>query len=1043
MRRVLLILLLIAVEPLTVYGQLDSGFIAGMKARSIGPAGMSGRISAIDAVPGSPEIIYVGAATGGVWKSTNSGVSWTPVFDEQRVNSIGALAIDPVNPNIVWVGTGEANVRNTAGVGRGVYKSIDGGKSWNFVGLEKTEHICRILLDPFHPETAYVGAMGTTWGENSDRGVFKTTDGGATWQKILFVDSKTGVGDMAMDPFNPNKLLVSMWEHRRWPWFFKSGGMGSGLYVTTDGGRNWKKQSAKEGLPEGELGRIGVAFAAGRSNIVYAMVEAKKSELLRSDDGGFSWKTVNKDVDVNPRPFYFGRIAVNPKNENLVYRIEFLLSASEDGGKTFDGMSRWSVIHPDYHALWLDPDGERIIAGNDGGIAMSNDRGKTWRFVENLPLGQFYHISYDMNSPYNVYGGMQDNGSWRGPSTTFKKDGIYNHEWEMVGFGDGFDTEPDPDNPKGGYAMSQGGYLFYSDYLIGARTDIRPNETAVRQRYNWNAGFALDPFDSRTIYYGSQFVHKSTDKGRSWTVISPDLTTNDSSKLKQAESGGLTPDVTAAENHCTILTIAPSSLQKNVLWVGTDDGNVQLTTNGGKTWDLLSDRIKARNKSETPPAGTWVPHIEASRHDAATAYVVFDDHRRSNWQPYVFVTRDFGKTWQSLSTSQLDGFVHVVEEDPVNKNLLFAGTEFGLFVSMDAGKNWTKWTAGVPTVPVTDIAIHPRDHDLIVGTHGRSAYILDDITPLRELASRALNAFPNLFEIQDAIQYHTEYWAGPYSSSGDAMFKGKPRDYGAIITYVANPPDSVAAWEGTVKEKKVRIEILDGDSIIRVIKGPDRKGLNRVAWDLCRGEFHTPHGTDSLDIEHSGLFVLPGTYAVRFKYEGKEFKQTVKVNPDPRMSFDATGREQSQKLAESCGILLNKISMVYRQIEDIKKSILQIEARTAHMDSTTGNSLKRRAEVIKKKMASFQKKIDADPDTKGIIDDSDFLRNRIGDAMYAASSNYGSPTEAATVKFENVRKAVSEFLSTYHEFRSTEVETFAKDVANAGVPLFEKYEDVR
>ncbi|MFQ6038487.1 MAG: WD40/YVTN/BNR-like repeat-containing protein, partial [Candidatus Aminicenantales bacterium] len=473
---------------------IEAELFSGLRARSIGPANMSGRIGAIDVVASNPNIIFVGAATGGLWKSEDGGLTWKPVFDDQPASSIGAIAINQANPSIIWVGTGEAAQRNSSGVGRGVFLSLDGGKTWKSLGLEKTEKISKILLDPRDPNVAYVGACGTTWGENPERGVFKTVDGGRTWEKILYVDEKTGVADMAMAPDNPNKIIAAMWEHRRWPWFFKSGGPGSGLYITVDGGRNWKRLTDEDGLPEGELGRMGVAFAASRPNIVYALIECKKNGLYRSTDGGFTWQLVNDESNVNSRPFYYSRLWVNPVNENIIYILHSQMLVSEDAGKTFRPLASFFQSHSDYHAMWTHPDGEMLVVGNDGGVVISTNRGQSWRFVTNLPLGQFYHVSYDMQLPYCVYGGLQDNGSWMGPAYVLKERFIASYLWKSVGGGDGFDTEPDPERPGAGYGMSQGGNLYYFDTNLGTSRTIVPTESDVKHRYNWNAGFAVDPF---------------------------------------------------------------------------------------------------------------------------------------------------------------------------------------------------------------------------------------------------------------------------------------------------------------------------------------------------------------------------------------------------------------------------------------------------------------------------------------------------------------------------------------------------------------------
>ncbi|MCI0471223.1 MAG: hypothetical protein L0Y73_06155, partial [Candidatus Aminicenantes bacterium] len=945
-------------------GKLDPEIFTGIKARLIGPANMSGRISDIDAVLENSNIIYVGTATGGVWKSENGGITWKPIFDDQACSSIGAVAIYQNNPDIVWVGTGEAMPRNSSGVGRGVFKSLDAGKSWIKLGLEKTEKISAIKLDPTNPDVAYVAALGTTWGENPERGVFKTTDGGKTWEKILYVDQKTGAADLAMAPDNPNKLIAALWEHRRWPWFFKSGGPGSGLYITVDAGKNWKKLTDKEGLPQGELGRIGIAFAVNKPGIVYALVEAKKSVLLRSEDGGFNWKTVNSEADISSRPFYYSRIWVNPQNENLIYMLQTQFRYSEDGGKTFDNRASWGQAHSDYHAMWIHPGGEFMVVGNDGGIVISKDRGKNWRFAQNLPLGQFYHISYDLELPYNVYGGLQDNGSWRGPAYSLLERDIYDYQWQSVGGGDGFDTEPDPENSQCCYGMSQGGSLYYFNAKTGISRDIVPTESEVKHRYNWNAGFAVDPFEPATIYLGSQFVHRSKDKGFTWGIISPDLTTDDPAKQKQNESGGLTFDVTNAENNTTILCISPSPVQQGVIWVSTDDGNVQLTRDGGKKWELVSGNInKGKSKDRQVPSAAWSPHVEASRFDAASAFVVFDDHRRSNWTPYVYATNDFGKTWQSLATPQIDGFIHVIRQDPVKKELLFIGTEFGLFVSFNGGKEWQQWKSGLPTAPVCDIAVHPRENDLIIGTHGRSVYIIDDISPLREISPEIAAKKLHLFKVQDAYNFYQGRLSS-YSSPGDTVFAGVNKELGACFTYILKPSEKKEepkeAEEGEEEmagqrppmmrasmtamarrfgrgmmepmgKTNVKITILDSNGkVIRNMDGTENKGINRVYWDF-RYDAPPSSARSSADASASfwrrmrgGLTALPGVYTVKIKYEDQEVSQSFKLMTDPRMQIDTAVLEENFKLAKEIEGLSITLSKMEQEISDTRELIKMI-----------------------------------------------------------------------------------------------------------------------
>jgi photosystem II stability/assembly factor-like uncharacterized protein len=775
------LLSLLSILPLfatALHAAIDPDRLAGLKARAIGPAGMSGRVTSIAAVEANPDVVYIGAAAGGVWKSLDGGLSFAPIFDDQPVASIGALAVFQPNPDIVWAGTGEGNIRNSVSIGNGIYRSLDGGKTWTRLGLEKTERIYRIVLHPSDPNVAWVSALGQAWGENPDRGVFKTTDGGKSWRKVLYVDERTGAADLVIDPRNPDKLFASMWQYRRWPWFFKSGGPGSGLYLSWDGGESWKEITDQDGLPKGELGRIGLAISHSHPEVVYAMVEAKKSALLRSDDGGRSWKTVNDRFDVNPRPFYFCDIRVDPELPNRLYSLDFDLRVSDDGGKTFSSLPGAGTIHGDYHALWIDPrHPDLFYFSNDGGVAVSRDRGKTAAFVSTLPLAQFYHVAVDMERPYNVYGGLQDNGSWRGPSDSWQGSGIRSEQWRFVGGGDGFDTRPDLADPNLVYSMSQGGELQRFDLRTGEVRGLKPAAPeGVKLRFNWNAGLAQDPFDPATIYYGSQFVHKSTDRGESWTTISPDLTSNNPAWQKQAESGGLTLDVSNAENHTTIIAIAPSPAERGVIWTGSDDGRLHVTRDGGKSWTSVERNVPG------VPANTWIPHVLASRAAGGTAFVVFDNHRREDFNPYVARTDDYGKSWKSLATPDLRGYALSIEQDPVDKDLLFLGTELGLWVSFDGGAKWLPWRHGVPTASVMDLVLHPRDNDLVIGTHGRALFVLDDVRPLREISDQTLAEPLHLYGIADAQQHGYDAEPGGFGT-GAGEFRGEGRAYGALLTF--------------------------------------------------------------------------------------------------------------------------------------------------------------------------------------------------------------------------------------------------------------------
>ncbi|MFQ5769175.1 MAG: hypothetical protein ACE5HX_01465 [bacterium] len=1010
----------------------------GMKARSIGPAGMSGRVTAIDVVWSNPDIIYLGTASGGLWKSTSGGIAWEPIFDEQPVLSIGAVAIDQRNPDVVWAGTGEGNPRNSASVGNGIYKSIDGGKTWSYLGLAKTEHIHRILIHPYNPEVVYVAAMGTFWGENPERGIFKTVDGGRSWKKVCYIDEKTGAADLVMDPENPDKLMAAVWQYRRWPWFFKSGGPGSGIYVTYDGGQTWEKRTEKDGLPKGELGRIGLAISRSNPQVVYALVEAKKNGLYRSDDGGYKWQKVNDSRRVNPRPFYYADIRVDPKNENRLYSLHSVLAVSEDGGKSFKTVVRSSKIHGDHHALWIHPeDPSFLIDGNDGGAAISRDRGKSWRFIENLPLAQFYHIRVDMETPYNVYGGMQDNGSWRGPGEVWtSRLGILNLYWSRVGTGDGFDTLPDLSNPRRyGYAMSQGGNLRRFDLVTGERKSIRPvHPQGVRLRFNWNAAIASDPFDSKTIYYGSQFVHKSMNRGDSWEIISPDLTTNDPEKQRQIESGGLTYDVTAAENYTTIIAIAPSPVQRGVIWVGTDDGNVQVTQDGGQTWTNVVKNIKG------VPAGTWVPHIEASKFNAGEAFVVFDDHRRSNWTTYVYHTTNFGKSWKNLATDEISGYVHVIAQDPVEPGLLFLGTEFGLFVTLDGGQHWTKWTQGLPSVAVRGLVVHPRNHDLVIGTFGRAAYILDDIRPLRALAQQGislLNQPLHVFEVFDAIQYIAKEPNG-VRGPGDAEFSGKNRPYGALISYVAN---LTSANEGEMKTDSVKVEILNSNKeVIRTMKAEALAGVNRTAWELRRKAFRNPATPPPKPNakENPGALVLPGTYTVRISVGDYMDSTMVNVLPDPRKQVSDADMREKYTLIEKVGGDVELAAKAVDQLRKTKESIDIVLKRMKEQKGETAAAIRKQSQAMKDSIQTLVEMINQ-KQVQGIRRDPEVVGSRLFSVYFSLQSSWDAPTQAEQNAFNQAENKLMVAVDKINRFYQKIFPDYLKTVEEAKFKLFQPF----
>lgn len=945
-------LLIVFITSILTAQQLDIEKLKGIKPRAIGPAGMSGRITAIDVVNDQPDVIYVGAASGGVWKSESGGIDWQPIFDEQGVASIGAIAIQQSNPDVIWVGTGEGNPRNSLNGGYGIYKSLDAGKTWKLMGLEKTRNIHRIIVDRDNPDVVYVAAIGSPWGEHPERGVFKTTDGGKTWSKILFVNEKTGAADLVVDPSNPNKLIAAMWEHRRKPWTFNSGGEGSGIYISYDRGENWKKLTDKEGLPEGNLGRVGLAIAPSNPKIVYALVEAKKNALYKSEDGGAKWHKVNDKDEIGNRPFYYSDIFVDPKNENRIYSVFTYVNVSEDGGKSFTMLMPaygTSVgIHPDHHAWWIHPENPNfMIDGNDGGLNITRDRGKTWRFVENLPVGQFYHINYDMEYPYNLYGGMQDNGSWSGPAYVLKEQGIRNSYWQEISFGDGFDVVPDPKDSRYGYSMSQQGYVGRYDRVTGNFKMVRPThpDPTMQLRYNWNAAIAIDPFDNQTLYFGSQFVHKSGNQGHEWDIISPDLTTNDPEKQKQHESGGLTMDATGAENHCTILAITPSPLEKGLLWVSTDDGNVQLTRDGGKTWNNVTP------KNKNFPKGSWVAQVKASPYNAGEAYAVINNYRNFDFMPYLYRTKDYGKTWESLldKKDETFGYTLALVQDPVEKNLIFLGTEYGLYVSIDEAKTWTKWTNNYPTVPTMDLAIHPREHDLDIATFGRSMYVMDDIRPLRELAQKGvgeLNKTIKVFKAPDAFVNEIQQPTGS-RFGGNALYNGENRDQGAMISYVINKKDSTNKKNDTISLKVYNSK----NELIRTLKqkAPKKNGLHRTFWGLDEKGVRGPSRREPRgNREPGGVTVLPGTYKVVLEYADTKDSTNVTVAYDPRFKMPMNVLESKYNMLKKIESKTALAGKAMEQLNESKKVAEQYKKiLKEHKDGKYKNALKQSDSIIK------------------------------------------------------------------------------------------------
>ncbi len=965
MKKLLSVVMLLA--SLSLFAQeFKMDLIQDLKPRNIGPAGMSGRVTAIDVVHKSPDVMYVGTASGGLWKSTSGGIKWDPIFDKELTASIGAVAIQQSNPSVIWVGTGEGNPRNSLNGGFGVYKSLDGGKNWKSMGLEKTRHIHRIKIDPMDPNTVYVGAIGSPWGEHAERGVYKTTDGGITWEKVLFVNNKTGVADLIMDPTNPNKLIAAMWEHKRDPWFFKSGGKGSGLYMTHDGGKNWKKLTEEDGLPKGELGRIGVAIAPSKPNVVYALVEAKKNALYKSEDGGFKWKKINDKADIGNRPFYYSEIYVDPQNENRVYSVFTYVNVSQDGGKNFtELMPAYGVdngVHPDHHAWWIHPEnGQFMVNGNDGGLNITRDGGESWRFIGNLPVAQFYHINTDNDYPYNVYGGMQDNGSWRGPAYVWKSQGIRNSYWQEISFGDGFDVMPDKEDSRYGYTMSQQGFVQRYDHVTGNNYIVRPTppDAKTKLRFNWNAAIGQDPNDNSTVYFGSQFVHKSTDKGLTWEVISPDLTTNDPEKQKQGESGGLTLDATGAENHCTILVIEPSTVEKDMLWAGSDDGRVHYTQNGGTSWIEVTQNIKGL------PSGSWVAQIKASNKNKGEALLIANDYRRFNYTPYAYRTKNYGKTWERIvDANDVESYTLSIVEDIENPNLMFLGTDDGLYISFNAGVKWQKWTEGFPTVSTKDLVIHPREHDLVIGTFGRAAWVMDDIRPLRALASDNTFLQKDIEIFTPPIAYQAAYQQPTGSRfGGDALYNAENKKSGAMITYYlkegkkktpekeeeedsakedAEKEDETSKEEtpkekltGIQKKDSIMFQFYNGDKLIRTIKKktPEKAGFHRIYWGMDeKGSDRPSRKISKNKNERGGIDVKPGNYRIKVSFGEISDETMIEVKSDPRLNTSMASINEVYEASKKLNAFTQTAADAVKQLVESKNVASKYQKELKELD---------------------------------------------------------------------------------------------------------------
>jgi len=1069
--------------------------------REIGPAVMGGRIDDFAAVESNPNIVYVGVASGGVWKTTNNGTTWEPVFDKEHVSTIGDIAIAPSDPSVIWVGSGEPNNRQSSSWGDGIYKSTDAGKTWKNMGLAETHHIGRVVIHPRNPDVVYAAALGHLWGPNPERGVYKTSDGGKTWNQVLKISNDTGVSDIAMDPESPDTLYAAAYTRRRTPFGFNGGSTESAIYKTADGGATWKK--LVKGLPYengGETGRIGLDIYRKDPNIVYALVQHEKGGIFRSEDKGETWKKMS---DTDPRPSYYSQVRVDPNNDLRIWVLGAAMFFSEDGGKTFT-TRRVQKIHGDFHALWIDPsNSNHIIAGSDGGINWSYDDGKTWDFLNNIAIGQFYEIGLDNEKPYHICGGLQDNGSWCGPSATLGRDGISNEDWTLIHGGDGFYAQIDNVEPWIVYTESQDGYLARRNLRSAQERSIKP-EAKVGEphyRFQWNSPVAVSAHDHNTIYYGGNYFFKSTDRGDSWKRLGNDLTSGiDRNKL---QIFGKTPDKQTLSRHDgvqeypTITTISESPVTADVLWAGTDDGNVQVTRDGGKSWKNVAPQVPG------VPRGTYVSRVVASRYAEGTAYVTFDGHRTDDYAVYIFASSDYGETWQAIRRGIPDtaGSVHVVREHPRNANLLFAGTEFGLWISWDRGANWAAFKNNFPTVPVDDIELQARENDLVLATHGRSIWIFDDLTPLEKMDATVAASELTFFPPRAANVWHiyTRRW-----SAGQKAFAAKNPPAGAVINYYlksalppAEPkPDSAEKKETTAesqkpktdepqakpaaklsqkpvetpaaettekssekkeekqepkKEGKVKIVVTDKDGkMIRELEAPGSAGVNRTNWDLRYNPpaEPTPEQLEAIAAGYGfgprGPYAEPGEYQIKITAGDKLATQSVMVEDDPRLQLSAEDRATRRAAIE-------QLYAMAKSNDKDRKTILGIQSalKTARenwkSEAAKANGRKmpedivRSADELQKKVDSLALKYQREPQGLGNAGPPfewkpEPLPNQVQDLMEDLDDFAAAPGAQQKEKLAELTPLVTDASAQVKKIVDEDLTALNKKMNEAGIP---------
>jgi photosystem II stability/assembly factor-like uncharacterized protein len=1000
-----LVILLFFVEHGSAQTQISSSTFGMMEARWLGPGTMSGRITAIEGVATDGKTIYVGTAGGGIWKTTNAGASFTPIFDKY-CQSIGALAIDPKNPKIIYAGTGESNMRNSVSIGNGIYKTTDGGDNWNKLGLENSEHISKIAIHPVNTNILYVAVPGALWSSSKDRGLYRSSDGGKTFEKILFINDDAGCADVAIDPQHPDTVYASTWEFRRKPYSFNSGGNGSSMWKSTDGGKTWRE--LKNGLPAKPFGRIAFTLAASAPQNLIAIVEANETGLYISSDGGENWKQQSATMNVVSRPFYFSTIQIDPKDPKRVYRPGFTFSYSVDGGYSFaDASNEGGWLHSDMHALWINPlNTSQLYLGTDGGVYISLDRGATWNFVQSLPVGQFYHVAVDDFKPYRIYGGLQDNGSWVGPSAA--AGGISNASWRAINGGDGFWVQPDLTNPAIAYAESQGGEINRVNLLSTKAINIKPQQGAGEEklRFNWNTPIVTGVANKKNLYIGSQYLYKTIDQGKNWIRISPDLTTNDKKKQEQENSGGLSADNTSAENHCTIFTIVESPLDEKMIWVGTDDGNLQYTIDAGKTWTNTANNY-ARS---SVPAQTWVSSIEPSKFDKNTVYATFDNHMYGDHKTYVAKSSDMGKTWKLMSSAEFTGFAHKIKEDIKNKDLLFLGTEMGLFATLDGGANWFRMKNRIPEyVLARDIQIHPITNDLIVATHGRGILIVDDISPIRGITKETAEKQVVLFPVAPITLTMGQFGNGGFPNTGG---------------WVAPNPPSIPPIKYYLKDRvnigEVKLDIYDSKGqLVQTMPGGKRKGVNMINWNLRMQPPKVATGGTKLDFSSFlAPMVMPGDYTAKLKVGDSTYTTTIKVIHDAsNKEFTPEDRKLQYKIAMD----------IYKMHEDLAKTVDTINARQKiikdNLNKVTDSSLKKMMVQYNDELEKLRSECLASKQ-KSIFADEKKLREEISDVYGAVCGQEAAPSNLQAQRVTALQQQVK----TKEQQKNTILKKYDKQV---------------